>query len=282
MLALFVTFAYGQTVVWTQQAPSGDLRPVFEVASIRENRAADARFSIQLNPGGVRMSGATAIDMIGWAFDVRGRDIVAEQSWVRSLRFDVEAKSTATLTTSADQRELVKGVLRGRFQLNAELEKQSRPIYALVLARTDRRFGPRLTRSASDECRQIAAQIEQNKGNPLNPAPAAQRKPGESGCGVGMLTGNGYQILAIGGREATMNQIASSMSRNMDRPVIDQTGLDGFFDFVVAPTGSVGTPLDAAAAFFTLFQEQLGLRLKPDRSEVDVLVIRGISRPAEN
>ncbi len=96
------------------------------------------------------------------------------------------------------------------------------------------------------------------------------------------MSGNGYEIMAIGGREATMNQIAAAMSSKLERPVVDRTGLAGFFDFVVAPPGRSGDPLAARAEFFTHLQEQLGLRLQPDRGEVEILVVSDISRPAKN
>jgi len=79
----------------------------------------------------------------------------------------------------------------------------------------------------------------------------------------------------------------------LDRPVIDQTGLAGIYDFNLAWKPDEpqfdgqggkgiwhGNPDDPD--IFTAIQEQLGLRLEPRKVNMDVLVIDGAGKPGDN
>ena len=77
------------------------------------------------------------------------------------------------------------------------------------------------------------------------------------------------------------------------RSVVDQTGLTGFydadFDFLAElppppPPPGVPNPFgpDGFVSIFTVFPEQLGLRLDARRGSVNVLVIDRAERPTEN
>ena len=84
--------------------------------------------------------------------------------------------------------------------------------------------------------------------------------------------------------------------RVLDRPVIDQTGLAGRYDFTLDwrpdefhfPRASAAQRAAAVAAgdalpdLFTAFQEQLGLKLEATKAPADVLVIDKVSKPSEN
>jgi uncharacterized protein (TIGR03435 family) len=98
-------------------------------------------------------------------------------------------------------------------------------------------------------------------------------------------------------RGATMAGLASQLQlRVLDRPVVDQSGLTGRYDFTLdwrpdefqfpnAPAPQRAAAVAAADALpdlFTAFQEQLGMKLQATRATVDVLVIDRVSRPSEN
>ena len=80
----------------------------------------------------------------------------------------------------------------------------------------------------------------------------------------------------------------------LDRPVVDQTGLTGRFDFTLkwtpdetqfAGLGAKVTPPgdnDPRPNLFTAMQDQLGLKLESTRALVDVIVIDHVERPSEN
>ena len=97
---------------------------------------------------------------------------------------------------------------------------------------------------------------------------------------VGSLAGAGLSRDGIRGTNATMKLLAERLSENLDRPVIDRTGIEGAFDFRFAlPAEEAGT--DEAAALFASVQG-LGLKLEAGRGPVETLVVDRAERPAGN
>ena len=90
--------------------------------------------------------------------------------------------------------------------------------------------------------------------------------------------------------------MANGLQSNiLDKPVVDQTGLTGRYDFTLRWTpdatqwANFGVPatanpndLDAPPDIFTAFEQQLGLKLQPTKAVVDVMVIDRIERPSPN
>jgi uncharacterized protein (TIGR03435 family) len=78
----------------------------------------------------------------------------------------------------------------------------------------------------------------------------------------------------------------------LDRPVVDQTGLTGRYDFTIEfaqpqrPGGEAGTNTEQTAPsgpdLVEAAQEQLGLRLKPGKAVLSLPVIDHVERPSEN
>jgi uncharacterized protein (TIGR03435 family) len=108
----------------------------------------------------------------------------------------------------------------------------------------------------------------------------------EKGDGLGAKTSNGRgNIVAT---NASMDRFAEILSRQMDLPVVNQTGLDGVFNVKLqwTPESATAKPPDGAAldgpSVFTAIQEQLGLRLHAQKAPVEVLVIDHVERPSEN
>jgi len=93
-----------------------------------------------------------------------------------------------------------------------------------------------------------------------------------------------------------MEEFAGVMQAHLDRPVVDQTGLKGRFDFQLqwtpdetpfASSGGPGEPPkppepDSLPDLFTAIQQQLGLKLASTKAQVDVLVIDKVEKPSEN
>jgi uncharacterized protein (TIGR03435 family) len=81
----------------------------------------------------------------------------------------------------------------------------------------------------------------------------------------------------------------------MDRPVVDQTGLTGDFDFTLKYTMDIppnlppealvknGEPIDTSGpTIFQAIRQQLGLRLDPRKGPAPIMVIDRIEKPTEN
>jgi uncharacterized protein (TIGR03435 family) len=84
-----------------------------------------------------------------------------------------------------------------------------------------------------------------------------------------------------------MGRLVAFLARQVDRPVVDMTHVQGFYDFTLAWTpddlkaaGAVDQP--ALPSLFTVLQEKLGLKLEPQKAPIDLIVIDSAARPSEN
>jgi uncharacterized protein (TIGR03435 family) len=196
------------------------------------------------------------------------REVVGLPDWARTERYDVMAKAPAG-STRAQSRAMMQQMFAERMKFAGHVEQQERSTFALVLARRDGRLGPELKPSTLD-CTRPG----------LRTAPP---QPGTMGCGSYMTGG-----MMMGGHMA-MAQLAQTLGGLAGGLVNDRTGLDGFYELTLkyAPrTGpgpaATGTSPDDPPDVFTALQEQLGLKLQPEKSTVPVLVIDHLERPTEN
>jgi uncharacterized protein (TIGR03435 family) len=84
-------------------------------------------------------------------------------------------------------------------------------------------------------------------------------------------------------RNSTMVHLAEVLSRQMDLPVVNRTGLEGGFNLKLEWTPESAKPSpDAGPSIFTALQEQLGLRLRTQKVPVEVFVIDHAERPVAN
>ena len=212
------------------------------------------------------MVNLTVAGLILSAYPTKVSDLVGAPPWVASERFDVDARATFE-PTPEQERMMLRALLADRFKLAAHYEVQERPIYNLVVARADRRFGPQLRRIDLD-CATYKPQIP-TRGTP---EPKAADIPT---CGYRMSGASTTLTITSGGRN--MQSLADAISNAAGRPIFDKTGLTGYYAFTLEFMG--GTD---GVSIFTALQEQLGLRLEPARGPVDVVVIDRIERPTEN
>jgi uncharacterized protein (TIGR03435 family) len=250
--------------------------PSFDVASVKPNPSADGRGSLGPQPGGrwVMVNG-TVISIIFQAFNLStDESVVGEPAWVRTERYDVNARAADPGVPFDQVRLMLQSLLRERFGLVARTEMREQPTYALV--RTGAGFGPRLRRSAVN-CAERRAAIAAGKLPAAGPPPR-----------TGPVTPCAIRNRADGLNSAgtSMSALALILTGYVGRIVIDKTGLPGDYDFDVDfapvrggnPAGDPAQPSEFAS-IFTAVQEQLGLRLVSERNPVPVVVIEKIERP---
>jgi uncharacterized protein (TIGR03435 family) len=246
--------------------------PRFEVASIRPNSS--GMTSGGLSPSGLTTFNNTTIqDLIRRAYDVPFERVEGGPGWLYRDRFDFTAKAEAQ--TSSERRMLMlRAFLADRLKLEVRKEARMSPVFALVMARADRRPGPQLRPSAAD----CAAVRASRGGGTAPPTPPGERPV----CGG--LTRPGF--ISAGG--VTMAEAAEAFLRPAGRPVIDRTGLTGGYDFELKFTPEeILNPPDRprpleGVSFAVALEEQLGLRLEPARAPVDFIVVESVERPSEN
>jgi uncharacterized protein (TIGR03435 family) len=246
------------------QAPPRPRFDAFEVATIKPTDP---------NPNGrwIRMQSANRFQahnhavrtLIAAAYDLSPQAISGGPAWVDSDRWDILAKTPGEVRPNLnEQMAMLRRLLSERFQLTFHREPRELSIYTLSIAKG----GPKLKEStfAPD-------------ATPEGPPPL-----------IFALSAAGARLPA---RYATMAEFASVLQRSpLDRPVIDQTGLSGRYDFDLefAPDerlwgGSVPRPDKSDQPdLFRAIQDQLGLRLEATRGPVDALIIDRIARPSEN
>ena len=297
-IALVVAATVGGLAVnvIAQTTTPAEPRPTFEVASIRLNTSGTNQVSMGTQRGGR----FTAVNMplaliLKSAYRLQESQLIGAPDWVATERYDIVAKVEGEFEPPVPggglgrQQLMLQSLLEERFKLKPRRETRQLPIYALVLAQENRKFGPALKPSAID-CQALAAARRQggSPAGPPSPPPKAGERPQ---CGMHM----GFGRIAGG---APMTNLATALSQVVQRSVVDSTGLTGNFDFELSftpdqlPSRPPGTPADQpfrmngveidpnGPSIFTAIQEQLGLKLEATRGPVEVLVIDHIERPA--
>src|SRR5216684_2631588 len=133
-----------------------DAKPLaFEVASVKANKSG-ARANMLTGQRGGRFtaSNVTLQQLVLNAYQLQSFQLTGGPSWLASERFDVEAKAGVDVPDDFQGRNMVQLMLRSllveRFRLIVHNERRELPVYALVIARSDGRMGPKLVRSGVD------------------------------------------------------------------------------------------------------------------------------------
>src|SRR5688572_17044864 len=265
-----VALCSGHAMAQSPPAASAASRLTFEVASIKRNLSGDQNSSVRGQPGGrVVITNNTLYNLIRNAYNAQRFEMVPGKSlpdWIDADRWDINAKA-ADEATQPQMMQMLQNLLADRFKLVARREMREMPIYALVLARSDGRLGPQLRRSDVD-CAAVA-EAARAGGAPPTPPPG----PGPF-CGTrANNTGGMAQVAAHG---IPLSSLVRNLSGMAGRFVVDKTGLTGAFElelkFALDQGAAAAAPTDLPSLFAAL-EEQLGLKLEPQRGPVQVLVI---------
>jgi uncharacterized protein (TIGR03435 family) len=237
--------------------------PQFEVASIRPNRSADRGGTWRFAPGR-RFTGENIPlkFLLTTAYQLKESQISGIPSWADSEKYDIVAKGEGS--PSQDQMiAMLQGLLADRFKLKYHQVAKELPVYALVVAKG----GIKLQESKEGSC------VVPGPGDAL--IEPGQRSP--NFCGTYFWRRN-----QVAGTRITMSQLIVALDGQLDRPLIDKTGLSGVWDVHLVWSPDDAPDDNAGPSIYTALQEQLGLRLEATKGAVPVLVIDHIERPSEN
>jgi uncharacterized protein (TIGR03435 family) len=288
---LFIAAVAPLRAVRQGQAPAdGAQQPplAFDVASVKPNKSGAEQRYIRIDPagGGLTVSNMQLRQLITWAYQIQTFQLEGGPDWIASDRFDILAKperevpATGAFFDGQDPiRMMVRTLLADRFKLVMHKETKELPIFELVLARQDGRLGPQL-RPAAVDCAARAA------------AAAKGATPASSGPAATGYCGMNINPVSVRGGGVTLAMLANILVGPAQRLVIDRTGLTGNWDLEVKytpdrsqipPGVEPPVPIDwNGPSLFTALEEQLGLKLRPARGPVEVLVIDNADRPTEN
>ena len=199
---------------------------------------------------------------------VAPREIIGLPEWARTEAYDIIAKPAPGSNPTREQRaEMMRNMLIERMKVAGHIEEQERTVFSLVVARGDGRLGPQLKKSTLD-C---------TPTSPPDAAPQTRPSP-PSQCGMRMGQGT------IEANGITLDRLVPSLGGLAGGQVNNRTGLDGAYDLTLrfSPprlNPDPSAPADEAPQFVTALQEQLGLKLVPQKAMVKILVIDHIERP---
>ncbi len=225
--------------------------PAFDAATVKMG-GPEVNGLININTGRilngvVTLANATLSDCLKFAFSLTTDQQIAGPDWInqKMVRFEVTGKAPAD-TPDGQLMLMLQSLLKERFQLAMHTEPREIQHYELVIGKN----GPKLKESTV---------------NALDATGAAR-------------------LDGIKSNRMTMNKLASLLSRMTRMPVIDKTGLTGYYQFDLKYADE-RQPVEnqVGPSVFTAVQEQLGLKLESKKSPVDVLVIDHAEKvPLEN
>jgi uncharacterized protein (TIGR03435 family) len=226
----------------------------FEVASIRPSLLwkgggeGSSRSKIEFAANSLTMRNVDLSECVQWAYSVQPYRILGLHLNVE--RYDIFARAEGSV--SVHQLEvMLQDLLAKRFNLKLHQEAKMLGVYQLVTA----------------------------KGGPKLPAPKADdTSPSHSSESLPRVEDGNFIF-----RDTSMSEFAEKLSqlREIDRPVVDRTGIKGVFDITLK--GAASAMLEPnGPSLFTLIPEQLGLKLVSTKAPIEVLVIDYAEKPSVN
>jgi uncharacterized protein (TIGR03435 family) len=239
----------------------------FEAATVKLLHQGDVHSEgIKVYPGGRLVIGATNLKaLVAIAFRLSYWQISGGDAWIEKDKYDVEAKPSENISNlrytwvgveDEHLREMLQTLLVDRFQLKYHRETKTGKVYLL-----ERKGGA--IRLRPTEAAASSADLSQNSGF-----------SGDIG-----FAGGRYVIF-----NTSMPQLAKHAADFVvHAPVLDQTGLSGFFDYkqLTAFADSEVNYSDPSGPFLLLIPE-LGLKLEPAKGPIETLLIDHAEKPSSN
>ena len=229
--------------------------PILEVASVRLHITAPSDSgSTPISGNRLTFVGSTLKQLIIYAYDLKVYQYSGGPDWATGPMdqnsYDIVAQAEGEQAlTQARARQLLQLVLADRFQLKTHREKKEMPVYGLVIGKG----GPKFKESAPDS----------------------------KGATVGRVTPT---TITSTFSQQRLDLLVRLLSSSADRPVLDQTGLTGLYDFKLeyARDPAAVSSDTAAPSIFTAIQEQLGLKLESQMAPIEITIVDHAERPTAN
>lgn len=236
---------------------SGAKSPVFEVASITPcppgtpappgEHAGMVQFTY---PGGRFTARATTVKfLLEWAYDLLPAQHSSGPGWMSADRYDIIAKAPGN-ATDEEMKLMVRALLAERFQLKVHRESREMSVIVLAIGKNP----PKLFPPKEDE----------KHGLQVQPQTGGEEKV------------NSYHVVAT---RFSLTQLLQTFARQLDRVIVDQTGLHGDFDFTLdlTPDDARPNPLDPSLIVAAM-QQQLGFNVTSRKDQVDFFAIDSVEK----
>jgi uncharacterized protein (TIGR03435 family) len=252
----------GLTFSFLLQGQENPARLTFEVVSVKPSKPGGRGGGIKPQPGGqeYKAENVPVKLMISLMYKIPFRQITGGPGWLDTDLYDVDAKADHSYNLD-DLHVMFQNLLADEFKLKFHKEIKEGPVYALLLDKS----GSKMKISDSDRFSDIPIQVQ---GGPFG---------------------------VINGKRVPMQYLSwwlgNTVLQRDERPVIDKTGLDKFYDFTLSfapelppdfpkenlPPGFLDRP-----SIFDALKQQLGLKLEAQKGPVEYYVIDHVEKPDEN
>ncbi len=221
--------------------------PTFEVASVKVNHTGEPpRTYPRLRNGTFTAEIASLKTLIVIAYCLIELRIKGP-AWLDTERYDIAARAPEGVSDS-QLMPLLQSLLKDRFHLESHFETQEMSTYDMVVSKG----GSKLKAFDPDH------------------PPEVPRSYGQA------------VMVGIG----ATGQLADALARATGRPVVDKTGSEGRFGWMLNYTpfsGNANSANSTAPDIFTAIEQQLGLKLEPKKESLQILVVDRADRiPTEN
>ena len=245
--------------------------PAFDVAEVKPNKSGGFDSNGDFDKGGrVTVRNLPLKYLIALGYHVRLQDLEGAPGWTESERFDIVAKAPPS-TSEDDLRRMLITLLQERFKLATHTDRKVASVYALVVGKG----GPKNLKESTPP-----AATEQRCHRAAPPA------PGDVGTACQHISMADFA-----------EYLANAVPGYIQMPVVDQTGIQGFYEFELFWTpagrlnagpgrgGDAGTEnrpaiVGSGASVFDALQSQLGLKLDSKKLPMPVIVVDRVERLA--
>jgi uncharacterized protein (TIGR03435 family) len=241
-------FLFAVVCLWSASCPAS---AQFEVVSIRpyisQGDAARERSALDFPPGGrFSATNVSVAKLIRVAFGVEKERVLNTPGWADTLTYDIEAKTAGGVEVTRENiPELLLPLLTGRFGLQFHRERRERSEYDLEVAKN---------------------------GFQLQPVTSDGKSHMSENSNGATATMNATKL--------SLNALAATLARYLERPVIDKTGIAGDYDFNLK--WSSDQTLDTVNPSIFAALQQIGLRLVSRKGPVEVILVDRVEKPSAN
>jgi uncharacterized protein (TIGR03435 family) len=204
------------------------------------------------SPGGrFRASATTLKFLLEWAYGIQPSQHSGGPSWIDTDRYDIVATAEGNATDN-QIKLMAQTLLADRFKLKVHHESKELPVYVISVGKT----APKLFAPKDEETHSL-------------------RFVPQMGADDKIVS---YRVL---GTRYTLAQLTDLFARQMGSVIVNHTGLNGEFDFIIdlMPDESRPHRLDPTV-LITAMREQLGVTVKSQKVPVDILVIDSAEKVA--
>jgi|GEM_PF-1039336 len=241
-----------------QPAAISDSQPAFDAATIKppDPKANGRLAGFYGKPGGRIFFGGTVKMLLMVAFDVQDFQLAGEQNtsqWVEINAVPPETSPSRRIELKSahptpEQRLMLQTLLRERFGLKFHFETKEGDVYLLTRGNKP-------------------LQLKPPKDPAADPRAIVTMRPG------GICDGEAEGI------NTTTDYLAQGLTRYLQLPVVNKTGITGSYDYYLPPQDPDNQDLHLEVIRVV---DRLGLQIKRGRGAITTLVIDHVQQPSEN